>query len=403
MYAISNMENLSIFSFTWNCESLKTCKYDSKCRDKLGEICSYCTKEKCYIPTFASYLAEYVNNNDYDIVFISTQEDPYPYSNLHSDYLIKIFKEKDYHLLKDSRARYMGVGKTTLSTGLMRGLRSSVYFRKSFLDTLKEKKIKIKINNDTFGCGLITRNKGGLCINVSIDGKNYSFINCHMPFKSSTLKVYKKKKNYDKYRLPAVKDQNKCLHNVIQKFKKKFKSNFMIVQGDLNYRIKYIDDESSHNIHNKLNTESDLKFLYEERDELHLQMKEKNIPELLEGVNNAGPTFMPTCKMVKHKYSEYTNCNQQKFKLNTNKPERLDCQYTSGNFTQNKLLYQDKHCYKLGKLKQRAPSWCDRILYKNDIKDTTTTCTEYSNYDFSQIMAMSDHTAVYGSFRIFFL
>ena len=32
----------------------------------------------------------------------------------------------------------MGIGKTTFSTGLARGLRSSVYFKKSFLETLKD-------------------------------------------------------------------------------------------------------------------------------------------------------------------------------------------------------------------------------------------------------------------------
>jgi hypothetical protein len=394
------MDNINIFSFTWNCESLKTCKYDSKCREQSGEMCSYCTKDKCYIPTFAKYLVEYIAHKEYDIAFIATQEDPYPGGNLHSDYLIKLFKEKEYELLKNSRARFMGVGKTTFSTGLARGLRSSVYFKKSFLDTLKENKTKIKIKNDTYSCGFITRNKGGLCINVNIGGNNYSFINCHMPFKSSTLKVYKKKKNYDKYRLPALKEQNKCLNNIIKSFKKKFKSNCTIILGDFNYRIKYTEDEDSHDIHNKLTSQGNLEYLYQERDELHLQMEEKNIEKFDEGVSNGGPKFLPTCKMIKQKYSEYLDCDQAKFKLNSSKPERIDCQCTDGDFSQCKLDYEDKQCYKLGKIKQRAPSWCDRILYKNDIKDTNMVCTEYSSYDFSQIMAMSDHTAVYGSYVI---
>ena len=138
------MEKIEIFSFTWNCESLKTCKYKSKCTERLENFCSYCEEDKCYIPTFAKFLVEYVANKEYDIAFIGTQEDPYPGGNLHSDYLIKLFEEKEYQLLKNSRSKFMGVGKTTFSTGLARGLRSSVYFKKSFLDSLKKKKYKYK-------------------------------------------------------------------------------------------------------------------------------------------------------------------------------------------------------------------------------------------------------------------
>ena len=65
-------------------------------------------------------------------------------------------------------------------------------------------------------------------------------------------------------------------------------------------------------------------------------------------------------------------------------------------------------CYKFGKESQRAPSWCDRILYytpnyenKGIARDgTMITCSEYNSYDFSQIMAMSDHSAVFGTYNI---
>ena len=129
-------------------------------------------------------------------------------------------------------------------------------------------------------------------------------------------------------------------------------------------------------------------------------MHEKNIEHFHEGVGNKGPMFLPTCKMIKQKYSQYLDCNQEKFKMNSTKPDRIDCQCKDGDFTQCRLDYEDKQCYKLGKIKQRAPSWCDRILYKNEIKNTDMLCKEYSSYDFSQIMAMSDHTAVYGSYIV---
>ena len=128
---------------------------------------------------------------------------------------------------------------------------------------------------------------------------------------------------------------------------------------------------------------------------MRFPLTDKQIPLFMEGISNTGPKFNPTCKMIKHKYSSYATCNQSKIKNNTSKQERLNCQYKTGYFRNNIILnYTNKQCYKLGKIKQRAPSWCDRILYRNAI------CKEYRSYDFSQIMAMSDHTAIYGSYII---
>ena len=86
-----------------------------------------------------------------------------------------------------------------------------------------------------------------------------------------------------------------------------------------------------------------------------------------------------------------------------------------GNYPALSKCLEDK-CYKFGKESQRAPSWCDRILYytpydpnapapiithQGRARDgTMITCSEYNSYDFSQIMAMSDHSAVFGTYNI---
>ena len=64
IWLVYRMEKIEIFSFTWNCESLKTCKYKSKCTERLENFCSYCEEDKCYIPTFAKFLVEYVANKE---------------------------------------------------------------------------------------------------------------------------------------------------------------------------------------------------------------------------------------------------------------------------------------------------------------------------------------------------
>jgi transposase-like protein len=417
------MTDTRLFTFTWNCANIKTCKFKSKCKDKLDENCSYCSDEKCYVPTFAQHLVDYVVHNEFNIVFISTQEDRAS-NNLHSEYLLQYFKEKDYIVLDKSQYKYMNIG----IPGFKRGLSGSLFFKESYLIDL-EKKSKIKkienkktmfginqkkyksiiINNDNYSCSAIFGNSCGICINVKINAINYSFINIQLQFNTKTLKTYKKKKNYDKYRLPVLNNQSACFSKIINYFKKKFKSDVIIVAGDLNYRIKYSEQEGAKNINNKITkfgTMDDLKFLYTTRDELHSQINSKNIQPFLEGVDNTGPMFLPTFKIVKHKYGDYKTCDgpkiRSKHRDKTNKGDRLSCQCHDEDMTKCKIDYSDKKCYKLGKRDQRAPSWSDRILYMNTSTDLDIRCIEYSSYDFSQIMAMSDHVSVYGSYRITF-
>ena len=159
------MSNTKIFVFSWNCESVPTCKAGNNCTE--SNICSYCIKKKCYIPTFAKHIVEYVYNNKIDIVHIATQEDPYPGGNMHSSYLKKLFFDKDYVLLKNARHTFIGIGRTTITKRVARGLRSSVYIRREYLNTKT-----IVASNDDVNCGGIKRNKGGIGINLNINGNN---------------------------------------------------------------------------------------------------------------------------------------------------------------------------------------------------------------------------------------
>jgi hypothetical protein len=95
------------------------------------------------------------------------------------------------------------------------------------------------------------------------------------------------------------------------------------------------------------------------------------LPCMDEGVNNAGPIFLPTAKMQRGRTSPL---------------------------------------YRLGTNSFRTPSWVDRILYQ-DLKDFQRTldfdpfnrkdvglqCIEYDRFDVGN-MNLSDHAAVYGCF-----
>ena len=103
--------------------------------------------------------------------------------------------------------------------------------------------------------------------------------------------------------------------------------------------------------------------MYTRHDELKEQMSRKNIYEFKEGIDNKGPEFIPTCKMIKGRG-------------------------------------EDKY-WKTGKLDQRIPSWCDRILYNNFGKDKELIkCVNYDRFDYGEAMKKSDHAAVISIFEI---
>lgn len=407
------MPETKVFVFSWNCESISTCKAEDKCLE--SNICSYCIKKKCYIPTFAKHIVEYVYNNNIDIVHIATQEDPYPGGNMHSSYLKKLFFDKDYVLLDNARHKFIGVGRTTITERVARGLRSSVYIRS---DYLKDK--TIVVSNKTHNCGGMKRNKGGIGINLNIDGTNLLFANCHLPFNSESLISHKGRR--DKF----VKKQTNCLNAIYTKLHNTFNDSGIILCGDLNYRINLTMFDKASTI-NSLITKSPniskLKDLYN-RDELKKELDKRInaadqgiIPKYDEGIDNKGPTtFYPTCKLYKQKYSDFIHstskngdvkCNQKPLSKDNIKKKskkevgiRTKCQANSPRVGSIPRI-KDKTCYKLGKDDQRAPSWCDRILhYTPHISPLRIRCMDYNSYDFSQIMAMSDHAAVYGFYTV---
>jgi hypothetical protein len=346
-----------------------------------------------------------------DLICISFQEDAYPGSYFHSDLLPnEIMPNLGYKLIK--RQKNIGLGKTTVKalfqgTFTERGLRMSIYVRSELYDTimaLEETFPEYDIKEYYYIYGGFTNQsinpfnlnkmihqtiagKGAINSNLFLPEIGWvSFMNAHLPFNAESL-ILTKQKGDPMIRHDALMEQNECFNTMIRELilndtyqtfhgsYKKIIPNFAIIMGDLNYRIQppidanVVADRLLSDLKNPDKTVIQEYLLY---DELSIQMAKGNIYSFNEGINNTGPLFEPTAKMVQGRPS-----------LNNNG------MYTGGTF------------WKTGKWNQRHPSWCDRILYGSiQPSSYTITCTKYDRFETGATIKLSDHCAVYAIFTI---
>ena len=386
-----------IMVFSWNTESV--CLGETLNLKDYYNKSNYKIKYNCQLPDFYYKLEEIIKNNEFDIVVIGFQEDRFPGSYFHSHLLPSELSKLGYELLK--RNKLMGIGITTYKGILngdtfVRGLRLSVYIKKKLLSTTSDTSTEIKSNmtkekllsnisvienqNDRYVCSsLITRSKGGIIISLNISLLNninikIGFICAHLPFNSKSIideRIYMNKM----LRQNELNHTNTCFNKIIENLtlnceyisKENDKHDFLIYFGDFNYRLsdhRPADIVANEFLLNKNNTDYFLD-IYNKNDELKEQMNRKNIYEFNEGIDNKGPLFLPTCKMLKNR-----------FKNNT--------------------------YWKLGKNNHRVPSWCDRILYKKYNYNTNYNikCIYYDRFDFGNTMSKSDHSGVISIFKI---
>lgn len=332
---------MSIFIFSWNTQA-----------KKFEDI---------------TFLKNLIIDNSHDLLIIALQED-----TMRTNTLIEKFSEylQEYTLL--DTMELSGWGVATVKSLVYnweynpRGLRLAVFKNKN-------SKIEItKIFTNKFICPSFqywfTHGKGSISINISTNYGNFSFINLHLPFASSSLINGKRHK--------SLLWQSYCLSE-IYKFHTTidyFKADYIFISGDFNFRLQNGMTDSTNELVTsifKFNNEY-LQELYNNADELKVLLSYSDVySQLLEGVDNMGPQFYPTCKL---------------------KHYRKDIQI------------EKQGVYKLGKYNQRIPSWCDRILYcfpesrpkgfNKNIK-----CVEYNRFDNSD-MSLSDHASIYAIFVI---
>lgn len=405
--------------FTWNTESVGLCETMDTTTAEYNRT-SYLSyipgitawRYDCNIPDFYPKFSQFIVKNCPDLVIIGFQEDRYPGSYFHSHLLPLEMPKMGYELVK--RTKLMGVGVTTYKGMLNgdlfeRGIRVSIYAKHDLVPIIEkeENEMRAVVGNDgqsEYVCSsLITRGKGATASYIILPGfGRIALICCHLPFNARSLimeRVYKNKM----LRQNEINECNVCFNNIIENLVlfKEPSPTHVIYFGDFNYRLAdpRLASEVANDFLVKTNDFEFIRNMYINYDELREQMRRNNIYEFSEGISNQGPTFIPTCKMVKGRITEpgdqYDKDNSiyEEGKLN---PENVK---SPGII--NKTI-EGTDYWKTGAYDQRVPSWCDRILYRKFGTDgNNMICTYYDRFDVGAVMAKSDHAGVISMFELY--
>jgi hypothetical protein len=396
---------LKIFTFIWNTESVRL--GESLIQAELDEHRKgYTTTYRfaCELADFLPPLIDRINQESPDIIAIGFAEDASPASYAHSHLLPNEMPKHGYKLVK--RTRMMGVGVTTYKALFsfdlkMRGLRTSIYAKTNLANTIlageRDLFTDIGVTQKEYICSsMFLRNKGATGSYIRVpDVGTIAFINVHLPFNSSGL-MESVMKDDAMIRYNDVLSQNVCFNEIYRNLvlELEIKPDYVIYMGDFNYRLKPIIVGPEHPLTNYSNGSGNIRHfgafemsgVFEERgdldlyheiyrscDELYEQMHKQNIYTFEEGVNNRGPLFLPTCKLVKGRPEGY----DIPVPLPRSRP-RMSSKY-----------------FKLGLANQRTPSWCDRILYQRlNNRRLPICCNTYERFDVGKVMKKSDHAGV---------
>jgi hypothetical protein len=393
----SDRSHLKIFTFIWNTQSVRlseTLDLEESTVHRTGVLSSY--RFAAEVPDFFIPLMEQIRKHDADLIVIGFQEDASPGSYFHSHFLINEMPKHGYQLVK--RTKLMGVGDTTYQSLFemdfkLRGLRLSIYAKTILAqqilgeeDTLSK---DIGPTQKEYVCSYMFRNKGATCSYIRVPRVGtLAFINAHLPFSSKSL-LQSALQHDPMVRTTHLMSQSISFNEIYRHLilDLKVRPDAVIYMGDFNYRVNC--EHGATQISNALQ-ERGCKELYQQIylhfDELHTEMSKRNIYYLDEGIDNAGPLFLPTAKMSKTRELDYDRG------LNGNGDLTQPYQVT------NALAGT---CFKTGVADQRIPSWCDRILYRTLTEHgPKMKCLCYQRFDVGQTMKRSDHAGVIGVFMI---
>lgn len=319
------------------------------------------TESKCvpsdFVVEYVNYVCSENNNLLPDIFVINLQETSItnPFKMFKTDNLPKRFES----CIKNIDNSYVAIKKKIKGVGRegLRGLCSCV---------IASKKLNIKYKHELyrpiFKSSVSVKDgqqygKGAILTHIHFvkNSKSYEvkFINTHLPFtgKSTDNDV-----------------RNKTLIETLQYFNCETNDCDKFIIGDLNYRVDFNKDsaltdtyiQSVNNLRYTTDFDTITQFVdeYKKYDQLYNAIT-TIFPQFLEGVNNNGPCFLPTCKMNKI------------------------CPI---------LFNRDYQIVK--KNRYRIPSWCDRILYTNNIS-----CMTYNSFD-NGYTCKSDHVPVTGLYNL---
>ena len=196
---------------------------------------------------------------------------------------------------------------------------------------------KVKTNCVKTGAKNLLGNKGAVGISFNVFNISIMIINCHL----AALQGRSEQRNIDFERCVTQMDYNYQNYN------------FIVLMGDLNYRLNNL------NIDMNLIQEEPLKFLSYDQLKNEINLKRINLLGFIEGEIYFRPTF------------KYWN--------------------NTSNFQ-----YIDTH-----KIDQ-IPGWTDRILYKKKEENNNSLSIKQEKYDSMHDIEMSDHKPVFSYFELKF-
>lgn len=408
---------LKILVFSWNTASVGLCEtLDSNVKNKNRS--GFTTwRWDSDLADFWVPLKKRIKDESPDVVAIGFQEDRRPGSYFHSHLLPEEMEAMGYYLLR--RMTQMGVGVTTyknlVNNGdpMVRGLRTSIYIKNKHKHELaiteqywSENGGKFEYNHSS----PLTRSKGASAIYMSFPSiGNLVFINCHLPINASSLIEANRKKN-PMIRQNHLNETNTAFNHIFDQavlYQKMLRNvdndnnTHILYFGDFNYRL--VESRNAVEVGCEImkayydDNPEILTKLYSESDELLHQMRKENIYTLSEGVEGEGPRFLPTCKMVKGRRP------LSKTPFDDTVDDYGFLKIESSIKPSIPFERETRSRYNLGKFNQRNPSWCDRILYTDQIKNSSSSdrklvCTAYESFDEGSTMSKSDHAGVLGLF-----
>lgn len=313
-------------------------------------------------------------------------------------------------------------------------LKMIMFAKTNWWNKLKKRYDGIKIEKDSGSCGVFTgRGYTLLKIKLPLPFGKLAFGNIHNLYDSFAFKkiateerkIWLKKlpnsnadkrmiyrQLYQKYRLKSLKKQNDCLKKLMKLIDR---DDLQFIVGDLNYRVVKSNPYPIDNNNNskliyysnpdqvikkisdllKDSNRKGLKRYIADHDELTLFKRESiDLKKFEEGINNTGPQFMPTCKMM-------INRNPKKCGESIDLGEKKRKEKFVIKRKGKKILTTEDECYKFGNINHRVPSWCDRIMYQSKYKNIITIkCLEYNSFNGTSLVTQSDHDPVYGIYEL---
>src|SRR5665648_41607 len=288
------MSDITVLAFTWNTQSLRL--YETLDLRVVEEHRTESMTTWRYSGVLADFwpdLSEKIQEERPSIFVVSFQEGIRPGGYFHSHLLPEEMPRLGYRLF--DRTTLMGVGQTTV-TGLknadpfVRGLRLSVYVR-------NDVDAKMRFPSATFTPSYF-RNKGGVAVYLTLPNSfTLAIINTHFPFDSESLTATVQKEDLV-IRQDAVLQQDRFYNQLYRALVMETPASpqYVLMMGDFNYRNYPMASWSA--------AETG-KLVLEGRgadfDELRQEFTKRNVYSFEEGIDDRGPSFAPTCKMVKNR------------------------------------------------------------------------------------------------------